>query len=304
MFDGYVAFAPLQGYTDIVYRRAHWRHAGGVAEYFTPFVRLVAGGLSSRDARDVNAQANAAVPTVAQIIARDADEFARLCEMLQRHGWKHINLNLGCPFPMQVNAGRGCGLLQNPVRLEEIAQEMQRWPDVVFSVKMRCGQKSVDEGLAAMQIVGGMPLSQVVIHPRLGCQQYKGYVDINAFGRMADICPHPVVYNGDLKTTAQIEYIMSQFPKLKGVMVGRGLLERPWMLCGKEPLMVLHSIHEELYRHADATLCGDSQKLSRLKAFWEYIDIDRKHKKSIMKATTLYRYDQAVALALQAPYIS
>lgn len=155
-----------------------------------------------------------------------------------------------------------------------------------------------------MQIVGGMPLSQVVIHPRLGCQQYKGYVDINAFGRMADICPHPVVYNGDLKTTAQIEYIMSQFPKLKGVMVGRGLLERPWMLCGKEPLMVLHSIHEELYRHADATLCGDSQKLSRLKAFWEYVDIDRKHKKSIMKATTLYRYDQAVALALQAPYIS
>ena len=34
----FVAFAPLQGYTDCVYRRAHSEVAGGVDEYYTPFV--------------------------------------------------------------------------------------------------------------------------------------------------------------------------------------------------------------------------------------------------------------------------
>ena len=54
-------------------------------------------------------------------------------------------------------------------------------------------------------------------------------------------------------------------------------------------------MHERIYRHAVENLCGDSQILSRLHAFWEYIEIDRKAKKAIMKAATLRRYDEAVA---------
>ena len=40
----YIAFAPLQGYTDSAYRRAHHECVGGVDEYYTPFVRIEGGG--------------------------------------------------------------------------------------------------------------------------------------------------------------------------------------------------------------------------------------------------------------------
>ena len=36
----YVAFAPLQGYADAVYRRAHWECVGGVDEYYTPVITM------------------------------------------------------------------------------------------------------------------------------------------------------------------------------------------------------------------------------------------------------------------------
>ena len=297
----YVAFAPLQGYTDAVYRRAHWGCVGGVDEYYTPFVRIEKGEVRKKDLRDTAPAANEGVPTVPQVIARDGDEFARLCDALQEQGWNRIDLNMGCPFPMQVRAGRGSGLLQHPEHVEEILREMQKRPEVTFSVKMRLGQECEEEGLRVMPIINEMPLLHVTLHPRLGKQQYKGVADREAFMRFMEVFRHPMVYNGDVvelkmengKWKIGADAIDST--KLKGVMIGRGLLVRPWMLSGKEPLEVIRNMHAIIYRHATEHLCGDSQILSRLHAFWEYLDIDHKAKKAIMKATTLPRYREAVA---------
>jgi tRNA-dihydrouridine synthase len=105
------------------------------------------------------------------------------------------------------------------------------------------------------------------------------------------------VYNGDILEIKSEELKMKNLAgaKFKGLMIGRGLLAHPWMLGDKEPAQVLHDMHAIVYRHAVETLCGDSQTLSRLHAFWEYADIPHKQKKAIMKATTLTRYREAVA---------
>lgn len=299
----YTAFAPLQGYTDAIYRRAHHEYLGGVDEYYTPFVRIDKGEVRKKDLRDTDPAANNGVPTVPQVIARDGDEFARLCDALQEQGWRRIDLNMGCPFPMQVKTGRGCGLLQHPERVEEIQKEMMRRPDVTFSVKMRIGQECEDEGLAIMPIINDMPLLHVSLHPRLGRQQYKGTADMASFERFTEICRLPIVYNGDIVEInngnhADAIDFLTKHSNFKGVMIGRGLLARPWMLSDKEPREVLKAMHNIVYLHATEHLCGDSQTLARLHAFWEYIDIPHKEKKAIMKATTLPRYREAVATAL------
>lgn len=289
----YVAFAPLQGYTDAVYRRAHWKCVGGVDEYYTPFVRIEKGEVRKKDLRDIDPAANTGVPTVPQVIAKDGEEFARLCDALQKQGWRRIDLNMGCPFPMQVKSGRGSGLLQHPEHVEEILREMQKRPEVIFSVKMRLGQESEEEGLRVMPIINEMPLVHVTLHPRLGRQQYKGVADRETFMRFMEFCRHPMVYNGDI---LEVESGKWEGERLKGVMIGRRLLTQPWMLSNKEPLEVIRNMHAIIYRHATEHLCGDSQILSRLHAFWEYLDIDRKAKKTIMKASTLPRYREAVAI--------
>ena len=334
----FIAFAPLQGYTDAVYRLAHHECVGGVDEYYTPFVRIEHGEVRRKDLRDTDPERNAGVPTVPQVIARDGNEFARLCDALQEQGWRRIDLNMGCPFPMQVRAGRGSGLLLYPDRIEEIQREMLRRPEVAFSVKMRTGWESVDEGLSCMNIINAMPLVHVTLHPRLGQQQYKGVPDVEAFARIHEVCRHPMVYNGDIMQVESGKWKVESGAdavdtnKIKGVMIGRGLLARPWITAcagetpayqeeagetpayqkeagetpayqeeaGETPAyQVLRSMHERIYRHAVETLCGDSQILSRLHAFWEYLDIPHKQKKAIMKATTLPRYREAVAVVFK-----
>ncbi len=290
----YVAFAPLQGYTDAVYRRAHHECVGGVDEYYTPFVRIERGEVRRKSLRDIDPERNTDVPTVPQVIASGGDEFARLCDALQQQGWRRIDLNMGCPFPMQVRVGRGSGLLQQLDRVEEIQREMLRRPEVAFSVKMRSGQESIDEGMAVMPIVNDMPLVHVTLHPRLGRQQYKGTADRDTFLRFMEHCRHPMVYNGDLVDTS-----FHSLENLKGIMIGRGLLARPWIMGDKEPREVLKKMHAAVYRHATETLCGDSQMLARLHAFWEYIDIPHKEKNALLKATTLRRYDEVVVAILR-----
>lgn len=295
----YIAFAPLQGYTDAAYRRAHNLCVGGVDEYYTPFVRMEKGTVRRKDLRDTDPASNEGVSTVPQVIACGGDEFARLCDELQAQGWGRIDLNMGCPFPMQVRSGRGCGLLLQPDRVEEICTEMLRRPEVRFSVKMRLGQSDEREGLAVMSIVNAMPLVHLTLHSRLGRQQYKGTADKEAFLRFMEVCRHPMVYNGDLDEeaihTPKLSILNSQFSThLKGVMLGRGLLARPWLTGQKDPKEVVGEMHAIVYRHATETLCGDSQILSRLHAFWEYLDIPRKQKKAILKATSLQRYREAV----------
>ena len=296
MNDWYIAFAPLQGYTDAIYRRTHWECAGGVKEYYSPFVRMEGTEPRRRDMRDISPDVCMDVPTVPQVIAKDGDEFARLCDAVQSSGWNRIDLNMGCPFPMQTRSGRGSGLLQHPDRLEEIARVMQQRGDVTFSVKMRMGQECVDEGLKAMSIINEMPLAHVTLHPRLGRQQYKGTADIATFERLCELCRHPMVYNGDIVSVDEIESWQKRKPVIKGVMIGRGLLARPWMLCEREPMEVLKEMHQKIYRHATEKLCGESQIIARLHAFWEYIAIGHKEHKAVMKATSLRRYDEAVAI--------
>ena len=300
--DGlYLAFAPLQGYTDCIYRCAHFEVAGGVDEYYTPFVRLENGVPRRKDMRDIDFGRNASVPTVPQVIARDREEFARLCDAVQTAGWSRIDLNLGCPFPMQVKAGRGCGLMPFVERVGEIAEEMHRRKEVVFSVKMRIGQETEEEGLRLLPVINEMPLLHVVLHPRLGRQQYKGVPDKEAFSHFFEGCRHPMVYNGDVVSLEQVKALTGAFSGLKGVMVGRGLLARPWLFSEKEPMAVLRGMHERVCRYACDTLQGDSQILARLHAFWEYQDVllDKKQYKAIMKSGSLRRYNEAVSSLLR-----
>lgn len=53
-----IFFAPLQGYTEAIYRNAHATVFGGVDTYYTPFVRLEKGNFRNKDLRDIDPAQN------------------------------------------------------------------------------------------------------------------------------------------------------------------------------------------------------------------------------------------------------
>ena len=323
-----VLFAPLQGYTTGIYRKAHAEIFGGVDAYYAPFLRIENGRPREKDLRDidydrdliadakstgamVNRAKRTGAKTIPQIIANSVNEFKTLADAIMQKGFTEIDFNMGCPFPMQVSRHRGAGLLSDVQTVKSIMDEIARLTvknSIKFSVKMRLGQDSPDEAFALLPILNATPLAHIMLHPRLGKQQYKGAVDFNSFVRFYDECRHPLVYNGDITSVSQMRKMEAGYPKLVGIMIGRGMLARPSLAAEcksasdvntvneSDLLSKILEMHSRLYEHARSTYQGDSQILSHVKSFWEYLEpnIPKKAFKKIKKAGNLGEYDAAV----------
>ena len=297
--------APLQGLTEAPFRHFHAEIYGtGHMTYFTPFVRLEKGEPRSRDMRDVTSALNANHDVTPQIIARDADEFATLVDAVTAAGYDKVDLNVGCPFPPQVRKGRGAGLLNHPDRLNAICDVMLS-SHIKFSLKMRLGINAPDEYIALLPIINRMSLTHLTVHPRTASQQYSGSLHINHFSHLLSTTHHPVIFNGDLTTPADIDYLIEQEPTIAGFMLGRGLLRRPSLVAewieGSEwsqekRIAKLTQLHDSIFKYYKSILCGDTQILSKIMPLWEYWghDFDRKAIKKVLKSHSLEAYANAV----------
>ena len=219
--------APLQGFTEVAWRNAHAQCLGGVDAYYTPFVRLEKGEIRNKDRRDVSPEENTVPRLVPQVIASDPEELKVLTDFLASQGYREIDVNMGCPFPLIVRRGKGAGILSSPEKVEALLEMMKVFPEIRFSVKMRLGGQDAEEWKALVPLLNRSCVTQVTLHPRIGKQQYKGAVDREAFRAFYEACERPLVYNGDLLTVADIREVLEAFPRLKGVMLGRGLLTNP-----------------------------------------------------------------------------
>ena len=300
-----IHFAPLQGYTDDAYRRIHHQLIGGICTYYTPFVRMEAGGVRSKDMRDIRPEFNEGVPVVPQIILKSMKEFEYLVGIVEEKGYTRIDLNLGCPFPMQAKHGRGSGLLAHTDIVADMAQAIASKKHLLFSVKMRLGWENADEWRPVLDILNETPLQQITLHPRIGTQQYKGALDMQAFEACYQACKHPLVYNGDITSVADIHRIEQAYPQLAGIMIGRGLLARPSLAIeyasGKEQTWeerrdTLLEMHSQLQAHYEPILNSEAQLHNKLRTFWEYMEneLGRKPYKKIMKSGNLRNYLKAV----------
>lgn len=121
---------------------------------------------------------------------------------------------------------------------------------------------------------------------------------------------HPLYYNGDIRTLEDIREVVTCFPLLEGVMIGRGLLANPALameyrenreLCRENRLRKFREFHDELFEQNGERLQGDHQLLMKMKTFWEYFlpETDRKVLKKIKKANKVTQYNDAVAEAFK-----
>lgn len=299
-----IHFAPLQGFTDSVFRNAFEKYFGGVSVYYTPFVRVEKGGFRNKDLRDVEPVRNVVGRLIPQILPGNPEETNLLVDMLVQKGYKDIDINLGCPFPLIAGKKKGAGMLPYPEKVREVLSPLKSYPDIRFSVKMRLGWENTDECLRLLEVLNDISLSHITVHARTGKQQYKGLTYPEAFGDFYKECRHPLFYNGDLRTLTDIDRILENFPRIKGVAIGRGLLASPFLAKGfygnlafteNEQMSLLAGFHEELFRGYSQVLQGENQLLVRMKSLWEYFlpDTDRKLLKKIRKAGKLGQYIEA-----------
>ncbi|MBR2271777.1 MAG: tRNA-dihydrouridine synthase family protein [Fibrobacter sp.] len=292
-----IHFAPLQGFTESAYRLAHSKFAPGIHTYYTPFLRLEKGEVRAKDLRDL--QTEHPYHLVPQIIVRDVAEFKTLTKTVIDLGFKEIDINMGCPYPMQTKSGRGSGILPHPEKVREILGAINA-SNIQFSIKMRLGLTSPEECLQLLPLLNEAPLAHITLHPRVGIQQYKGALDFETFDKFYSECKHPLIFNGDIADIKDIQYIETRYPKLAGIMIGRGLLANPVLAaqyaglpCGTATETLL-KIHADIAADYARRLQGNAQILDKIRPFWTYADLPKKIRKKIEKSKTFEEYLAAV----------
>ncbi|CAM1355324.1 tRNA dihydrouridine synthase [Tenacibaculum ascidiaceicola] len=300
--------SPLQGFTDFRFRNAQQKYFGGIDTFYAPYIRLNGKfKIKSSYERDLLPENNTTLTVIPQVITNDAEEFLFVAKYVQSLGYKELNWNLGCPYPMVTKSGMGSGLICNPTRIDEILHRAHNETDILVSMKMRMGYENSEEILHTFPILEKYPLKNVAIHARIGKQLYKGGVDLDAFQKCIDVAKHQLYYNGDITTVAGFKAMKERFPSITHFMIGRGLIADPFLPqmikdntteYPKDRWKIFGEFHDEIYQQYDAALSGPTPIKMKMLGFWEYFSQSfsdpRKTYKKIKKATNPKKYQAAV----------
>ena len=300
--------SPLQGFTDFRFRNAFHKYFGGIDTFYAPYIRLN-GKLVIKNSyqKDLQPENNKTIEVIPQVMTGDADEFLFVVKYIQSLGYKELNWNLGCPYPMVTKQGMGSGLICNPEKIDHILKRAHEETDVVVSMKMRMGYENAKEILDVFPILDSYPLKNIAIHARIGKQLYKGGVDLDAFQRCVESTKHKLYYNGDITTVAKFMEMKERFPTIDHFMMGRGLIADPFLPSmiknntteyPKDRWKIFSEFHDTIYQQYDEALSGPTPIKMKMQGFWEYFSQassnPQKAFKKIKKANNPKAYQQAV----------
>ncbi|MGD9826631.1 tRNA dihydrouridine synthase [Desulfobacter sp.] len=304
--------APLQGFTDVVFRQAYVRHFTGIDQAMAPFISTMSSRrLKPFRLKDVDPALNTALPVIPQILGNNPDDFIYLGDYLFDMGYTQVNWNLGCPHSKIAVKLRGSGLLSHPDKIDDFLSRVIPAMKPTLSVKIRLGRKSKEEILDLIAMFNTHKLDEIILHPRTGEQMYTGTADVDAFAGAMKACIHPMVYNGDIVDTASWEKIRQRFPQISRFMIGRGILSNPFLpeqIKGgifdsqnpdardqdRQTSERLKTFHADLFNSYKQVFSGPAHLIGRMKGLWSYLgpsfENSKKPLKKLLKSTSEQAY--------------
>ena len=288
-------FAPMEGLTDSIYRRAHHKYFSGVDRYYMPFLSpTIHRSLTHREDRELPRADREPFAAVPQVLTKVADDFLWAAQVCRDRGYDEVNLNVGCPSGTVVSKGKGSGMLRDMDALNRFLDEIFHGSVLPISVKTRLGLENPEEFPAILEVYNQYPIKELTIHPRVRKQFYNGNVNMEMFRYAVQNSRNPLCYNGDLTTIDQIDAIAREFPTVEAVMIGRGLVADPGLLCGGTDVTALEQFMNALLEEYTAAFGGSRNAMFRLKENWGFLHarfegVDKLWKK-LRKTTDLEEY--------------
>ncbi len=298
MVDIKLYAAPMEGLTGYIWRRAQREMFGGVDKYFTPF--LSPNGNLTFQRKELDEVTQGERDTVPQLLTNRGDYFVWAARELYAMGYREVNFNLGCPSGTVTAKHKGAGLLAYPEELERCLDEIfGTLPEMRVSIKTRIGKNDPAEWPRLLDIYARYPVAELIVHPRLQKEFYRGVVHRDAFDAALARRQEVPVYNGDLFTAADVAAFCRQYPQVDAVMVGRGLIADPALgrrLRGGAPAsrQELTAFHDRLLADYRQRLSGDTPVLHRMRELWNYLsgsfEGTERELKAVRKAKTVAEY--------------
>ncbi|WBW96200.1 tRNA dihydrouridine synthase [Oceanirhabdus sp. W0125-5] len=301
-------FAPMHGITEYTYRNSYDKIFHNIDKYFTPFiVPNKSRNYKTKDFIDVLPENNKGVNIIPQILTNDSDGFIATSRKLQRLGYNEVNLNLGCPSKIVVSKYKGSGFLAKREELDRFLDEIYKIDDMKISVKTRIGKDDPEEFYELIKIFNKYPMEELIIHPRTQKDFYGNKPNLEVFKDALSLSTNPICYNGDIFTGEDYNKFVQAFPKVKSVMLGRGILANPGLVNEiKNNILIdkklFKEFHDELLNNYIKLCNEDMHVLIRMKELWGYMRYifpnSKEYLKEIKKSQKVSEYREAVLCLL------
>ncbi len=312
-------FAPLEGVADRHFRVIHASlFADGAPDaYFAPFFTpTLDTPITDRDRAAVLPRNNPGMTLIPQIMSNTADTFLLGARVLYEMGYRCVNLNLGCPSGTVTSRGRGSGFLADPDALDRFFDAV--FSDLLFSphgggmslsVKTRLGVFDPVEFYEILPVYNRYPISELILHPRVRKEMYKGDVHTDMTVYTAENTSIPLCVNGDLFTADDIRAVTDALGHTPhAVMLGRGAVANPQLFAQARALFDgapvpptdknrIYRFYLALCEDAQSRLSGERHTLCRMKelfAYWIVLFADADaYRRRLRKANTLSEFRAA-----------
>jgi tRNA-dihydrouridine synthase B len=223
-----ICLAPMAGVTDLPFRAIVREFGCGLA--FTEMVsaRGLLNGMkktyryldSSPDDR----------PLGVQLFGSDPSTLAEAAKIAAEKGADLLDVNMGCPVKKVVKAGSGAALMRNPLQVAAILKAMRKATDLPLTVKIRAGWRQNEKNaLDIGSIAEECGVDAVILHPRTGDQGFGGVSDWGLIAALKSRVTIPVIGSGDVRRPEDAARMLHE-TGCDGVMVGRGVLGKPWII--------------------------------------------------------------------------
>lgn len=222
-----LVLAPMAGISDLPYRMINRALGCGLA--YTEMISVDALAFRSPTTLRMLFTNTEDRPLGVQIMGRDPEVIKRALENISEMGCDLIDFNAACPVKKVAAKGKGAGLLQEPLLLQELLELIVKYTDLPVTVKIRAGWDNASvnavETALRSQDAG---VKGLVIHGRTKKQMYRGGVDYDIIRKVKEALSIPVIASGDALSPELIKKMFDE-TGCDGVAIARGALGNPWI---------------------------------------------------------------------------
>ena len=304
-----IYFAPLEGITGHIFRNAYNEIYGHIDKYFAPFISPSEKcPITPRERKEVTPENNQGFYLVPQILTCRSEHFIEGARELQAMGYKEINLNLGCPSGTVCAKGKGAGFLPETLALQKFLDDIYSYAEsdgVKISIKTRLGYFNPDEFYDLLDIFNKYPVSELIVHPRIKSDFYKGEPRKEYYAYALEHSKCPLVYNGNIFSAKDYEEYSGSFgTSLDPVMLGRGLISDPSLadklkgFTAETDFAKFKRLHDTIYHEYQKVMSPDINVLYKMRELWSYwqtlFDGKERDIKRLLKAKKYEEYEDVV----------
>lgn len=224
--DSNLILAPMAGHTNVALRRLI-RKFGNCGLVYT---ELLSSYILDRNRTEKFDWHSTESPISVQLFGNDPQIMRNAAKIVVDNGADIVDINMGCWVPKITKQGGGAALLRDLDLAKQIISCVAESVDVPVTVKIRSGFE--DGIVTAPSFAKGAEeagAKMVAVHSRFVGQAHSGQADWAVINEVKDAVRIPVIGNGDVRSVLDAER-MSAETGCDGIMIGRAMLEAPWMI--------------------------------------------------------------------------